>query len=242
MTTKIRGLLAVVLLAGPMAAEAALTVYFGENELAAGTVSGDPVTARTNFLSGLTGVGSEGFESYTPGDPFTNPLNVSFFGSTITGKLSGGSFGVVDGNSDCCGRFNTTSLGSNWWLAGEAFSVEFSAPVSAFGFYGTDIGDFNGQLKIRLIDSSDVSVDKLVESTQNGPDGSLLFWGFIDPTATYKKIEFDFTAEGADGFGFDDFVVGDPKQISPVPLPAAAWLLLSGLGGLGFLGRRRKTV
>jgi len=37
-----------------------------------------------------------------------------------------------------------------------------------------------------------------------------------------------------------DFAGGVEFVPSPVPLPAAAWLLLSGLAGLGVLGRRRK--
>ena len=32
------------------------------------------------------------------------------------------------------------------------------------------------------------------------------------------------------------------ERLAPVPLPAAAWLLMSGLAGLGFVGRRRTTA
>ena len=59
--------------------------------------------------------------------------------------------------------------------------------------------------------------------------------GFVDVvfSGLFDKVVFGST--GADAFEFTNVVS------TPVPLPAAAWLLLTGLAGLGALGRRRKA-
>ena len=221
------------------AAQAAPVVYFGENQTPGGALSGTPVLARAAFLSNLTGVVSEGFESFNLGA--TAPLALSFTGSgstTLTATLSGA--GTIT-NNPAVGRFNTTTGGSRWWDVNGAFDIAFGTAISAFGFYGTDIGDFDGQVTIALTDINNVVTNLTVGNLINGANGSLLFFGFVDAGNSYTRLRFGNTSPGGtDFFGFDDMVIGDQRQIvNATPEPATLALLGFGLAGLAFSGRRK---
>lgn len=227
-------------------AQAALTVYSGENQSPGGIVSGDPLTARTQFLSNLSGVGTETFEAQTVGDEA--PIQLLFPGSgssTIGATLAG--VGVIFPTPSSAGRFNTTGAtvtptAGKWWSAEGSFSLTFNRAIAAFGFYGTDVGDFNGQLTISLTGTDNQVTNLNVNHTINGNDASLLFWGFVDTSKAYTKITFGNTATGFDFFGFDDMTVGDINQVKPpttVPEPTTIALLALGLLGSAFAKRRR---
>lgn len=211
---------------GHVVADAGLT-FFAE-EVAPSppfTVEGAPTTARAAFLTAIAEAQSFGFEGaeYTGASA---PIVVTFDGSEvvpITATLTGA--GSVLG-AESGGRFNTTPGGSQYWAptesGGSYVTLNFSRPVSAFGFYATDIGDVAGQLSVRFTDEDDVVTTHTVEHSIGGVElsGALLFWGYINTTKKYKKVELFKTGGPLDGFGFDDFVVADLGQIDPIVGPA----------------------
>lgn len=217
--------------------------YFGE-DLTPGAVipvGGAAETARNDFFSNLSGVGTETFESLAGGQ--TEPFNLSFPGSnsSITATLSGAGSTICDINTNClppaAGEFPTS--GDRWVATNIGFDISFSEAISAFGFYGTDIGDFGGLLELTLSNGT----TEVLTIDNGSENGSLLFYGFIDQTETYTNIAFANTAGGSDFFGFDDMVIGDAGQISlhvAVPEPGTLSLLAIGLLGLFLVGVRAK--
>ena len=237
----IPALLAAGLAAGiASAASAAPGIFFGIDQNPGGTVppAGNTATARASFLSNLTSVGNEDFESFAIGT--TPPLVLSFPGSNgnLTATLTS-TLNVTVTNQNPVGQYSTSGTKHLDAEFGTTLDIDFSAsPISAFGFYGTDISDSGGDLVVDLVDSmNNMSSITVVVDGQN--NGSLLFWGFIDTAATYTSISLRNTSS-SDRFGFDDMVIGDREQVT---LPEAGTLGLLGMSivALGVAGRRRRS-
>ncbi|QGY41031.1 PEP-CTERM sorting domain-containing protein [Pseudodesulfovibrio cashew] len=218
-------------------------VFFGEDEgVGESTALGvwnNAQAAEANFLSHLTGTGTEDFESYSDGT--SAPLAISFPGAGTATLTGGGEINYVSaGSTNNYGRYGTS--GDYYWDAdSDDFIINFDTPVAAFGFYGIDIGDFSGQLSIFA-----GATEYAVPHTLGITGGSVLFWGLIDTDNPFTSITFSNLGGGsyADAFGFDDMTIGSVEQVSEdtigsVPEPSTFVLLAAGLLGLVGIGRKR---
>lgn len=230
-------------------AAAAPVIFFGEDlgagedTVLAATPNAD--AAQLNFLASLISPGIETFEGFAGGTPA--PLAINFAnGITATLNGDGNVDSLADGVTNGVGRYGVTGDpdgDERYWEAGggtNAFTVEFSAPVSAFGFYGIDIGDFLGEVTVTTAGGLNQVFN--VGNVTGGDGGGVLFWGVIDPEATFTSVTFGNTGSGNDFFAFDDFTLGSPEQVIPPdgsgPEPTTLLLLGTGLAAAAYRRRR----
>src|SRR3954447_16359100 len=200
------------------AGSAAIVTFFGEDVNRAGdpriATPANSSTASGQFLANLANVGTETFEGFRT-DTFV-PLTANFSGMG-SAVLSG--TGTVVGGNDGGGRFPVS--GTQYLLAdaGGGFNLRFGSPVSAFGFYGTDIGDFGGQILLNLTDVNGQLSTLLVPNTMGAnasTSGSVLYYAFMDNANAYTNIQFSDTSV-PDVFAFDNITVGTVNAAAPEP-------------------------
>lgn len=230
-------------------AHAGYTTFFGEDFNGSQTVPllsyAAATGARTNFLSSLTGVGTENFESQAG----SAPLALTFPGAgtaTLTG--SGSVASVTSGSTNGFGRYATS--GTNYWEeeAGGGFSFLFSQSIAAFGFFGVDVGDFDGTVQLRISGTNGI-IDTITVPHSSGSqmNGSVVYFGLIGQTVAdqFNKIEFLTTTGNGDFFAFDDMTIGSREQVctgncgNTVPEPGSLPLLVGALAAMAALRRRR---
>jgi len=228
-------------------ASASTTTFFAEDFNPTGVGTGgmpNSVGMRATFASNLVGVGTEDFEGFAVGTTVPPPLAINFVGAgTATLNATTSTLRISNDPRSAAGRWATS--GSNYVEtdAGGDFNITFNNPggVAAFGFYGTDLGDFGNQLTLRLTRTDNSTYDVVVPHSlgSNGStDGRAIFFGLIATAGdTFTRVEFLNNPGGVDVFGFDDMMVGSLQQV--VPLPTAAWMGLAGLAGAGLVRRRR---
>jgi hypothetical protein len=249
---------------------AGFVTTFGQSQSTNGnwplTTYPEAAAARNAFVSGL-GAGATAsfydFEGATAGA--TNPLTISLGGVSATlsgaGEVKNTPTGTDVGRFSVSGVSGSATQGSQYWATTASseptsFLLDFNgAAVQGFGFFATDIGDFNGSLSLRLTLMNDTFLDVSPgdpfpdgEVFGSGPilgpdaDGSVLFFGVRAVSTQYfKAVRFISVGGGtADDFGFDMFtVVAAPGGPLPTPLPGSLALVGAALGGLALVRRRR---
>jgi len=180
----------------------------------------------------------EGFEELTPGPRTMAPVHTAWF--TLRSDTT--PMGVQDGaNSpeDGFGSYATEgtqylSVYRTGGLPQGTLQFDMNTPGQLFGFTITDVGEVHGTVHLRTDSGAYAGgVDVAVFPPLFG-NGQQFFFGLTQDTP-FNQVWL--TVNGVDeAYGLDKLYV----TLTPVPEPAAAWLLLAG-GAALVLRRQQKA-
>lgn len=205
--------------------------------------------AEIQFLNKLTtDVGTEQFEDYD----WETSANLSLiFPGAGTATLNGNgqvySIEHIEGQSSDRkdkvdrelekGRY--AASGSQYWRTSASvgggsstFIIDMTEEIAAFGFYAYDLGDFGGELAIKLYKDGELvgTIDNATynlyaTTTSGGYTGSAVYIGIIgeekdDGTyETFDQVEFKIVnsnGSSEDFFAFDDMTIATPLQLQQI--------------------------
>jgi hypothetical protein len=172
--------------------------------------------------------------------PIASNLGVNATVSNPNGEL----WTLVEGgaNSGYTGNFALGDGLLSTFLTLGPITIDFASGQSRVGAQIQSIAfdGFTGVISVYDVSNGLLESHTLSGNSNGNQDNTAIFLGVSRATADILRVVFDITGSADDGLGFAINQVDlSSSGAPPVPLPAAAWLLLSGLGGLGLLRRRR---
>jgi hypothetical protein len=189
---------------------------------------------------------------------FSTPITLDFEGATSFASIDGFYSGGTDGGGVSGANLGVSFGGDALAISNDALGSYYSnaptpgtvmAPVGSSSTMNVATG-FSGTASFYYSSTAATSVGiysgldgtgsllgsfSLYANAQNGcSDSPYCFWQMatVDFAGIAQSIQF---GDAANVAGFDDV------KVTAVPAPAALWLMMSGLGGLGVFSRRKRA-
>jgi len=212
----------------PIFGLAAAAGIFLAGAASAATVSNDLVTLEGTDPGGV----AIGINDFVGAGKLLDGYNFFYDGSTTDLSFTFSSdvkvsFSGVAQESGWDNSFTVAGLGT--------LSESDGGGAGTLDDYGTLMTTY---LSGTVLSGSDLSFDSSGGSVNDMTTAAFGVFGFLDGDGKISRL---FLAHDDGGAGpndnHDDFII--EMTVSAVPLPAAAWMLIAGLGALGVAARRR---